>query len=290
MHHRIAVATCANMPLADLLDAPFLQACERHGLAAERVPWDSDIDWSRFDGCLVRSTWDWHHHPERFIAWLKTTSSVTRLWNDLELCLLSLDKRYLRLLASRGVPTVPSEFVSHEHRADIWPVSQRRHWPVCVVKPTLGASAYLAAVLRSNADATEWAASHQDFGGEVVIQPYLPTIETWGELSLVYIGGRYSHAVRKRPRSGDFRVQYEVGGTNSLMDCPRQEREAADMCMAALPRPPMYARIDLVRSVAGEPMVLECELVEPELFFGLMPSAADRLAVEIKQALAKEKA
>lgn len=114
--------------------------------------------------------------------------------------------------------------------------------------------------------------------GPALVQPYLPAIETEGELSLFFIGGRYSHAVRKVPRAGDFRVQPEYRGVITAETPAADEREAADAVLAAVEEPLLYARVDLVRGLEGRPVLMELELVEPDLYLGHSPDAARTFA------------
>jgi glutathione synthase/RimK-type ligase-like ATP-grasp enzyme len=109
-----------------------------------------------------------------------------------------------------------------------------------------------------------------------LIQPYLPAIESEGELSLFYLGGRYSHAVRKVPRSGDFRVQPEYQGVITAVEPAADEREAAEAILAAVEDRLLYARVDLVRGLEGRPVLMELELVEPDLYLGHAPDRGRR--------------
>ena len=120
--------------------------------------------------------------------------------------------------------------------------------------------------------------------GPVLVQAWMPTILDRGELSVVLIDGRVSHAVRKVPAKGEFRVQIEFGGTYTPTEPTAREagvaRDAHDAAARAHNggEPLLYARVDLVEPTPDTPAVIELELIEPELFFPNVPEAAPRFA------------
>ncbi len=115
----------------------------------------------------------------------------------------------------------------------------------------------------------------------MMIQQYVEEIESDGEWSLVYFGGTFSHAIRKRPSAGDFRVQVELGGTAEAAVPPDRVRAVADALMAALSTTPVIARVDLIATRAGV-LLMELELIEPELFLSFAPRSSRALASAIR--------
>ena len=113
--------------------------------------------------------------------------------------------------------------------------------------------------------------------GDVMVQPFVTSVAEAGEVSLVYFGGRFSHAIRKQPAAGDFRVQDMYGGTVHAHQPTDAELAVADAVLARTPAPTTYARIDLVE-FAGAPALMEAELIEPELFLGATAEAAMNFA------------
>jgi hypothetical protein len=111
-----------------------------------------------------------------------------------------------------------------------------------------------------------------------MIQPFMANVLEGGEPSLLYFNGRFSHAVRKVPRPGDFRVQPEYDGILTPYDPAPDERAAAEAALAAAGEPLLYARVDLVRDLAGRPVLMELEAVEPDLFLEYDPGAPARFA------------
>lgn len=281
----VAIATCSTHPHAEPSDRPLLAALARLNIPATRIPWnDPAADWSRFSAATIRSTWDWHLHPAAFAAWIDRAGAATTLINPPQTLRWGLDKSYLFDLARKNVPTVPSILIKPADRSRIPDLAYAHNWPHFVVKPTLGATAWRTSFTMTGRDPLHaWRFANADYGGDALLQPFLHSIATTGELSIIAIAGRITHAVLKRPTSGDWRVQGDFGGTATLVDAPPEARRIAEACLAALPAPTLYARIDLVPDdrPAGVPapwLVIECEVVEPELFFDLAPAAADTLA------------
>jgi glutathione synthase/RimK-type ligase-like ATP-grasp enzyme len=222
--------------------------------------------------CIVRSTWDWHLHPEEFRAWILRSAARTRLVNTAKTLLWGLDKRYLLALQAAGLPIVPTAVL--DHIDEIRSIAAQRGWSRVVVKPVLGASAFQTRLI----DARERGTGEQPLvGGTVLVQPFLEEVCRDGEISVVVIGGRAMHAVRKRPAPGDFRVQVEHGGYEEVVPLDGDLKRLAEACWAAVPGPPTYARIDVIITSLG-PRIIECEVVEPELFLDRFPAAASALA------------
>jgi len=281
---QIAIATCRGNELARLADAPLVEAFHAIGIDSVRLAWDDeDADWSSCDGILIRTTWDWHLDPERFLAWLNVRAKANRIWNPVELVAWCLDKRSLIGLELRGVPSVPTVSIGslNSLRGFSSP------WTEWVIKPAFGATAYRTSVIRTSDDLDAWVRQNREFTGPLVAQQFQSSVLDRGELSLMYIDGEFSHAVRKSAKPGDFRVQAEFGGGAELATASSVDFEIADRCLHSLARATVFARIDLVYDEVGQPMVIECELAEPELFFGQCPEAAAKLAKTVARALSR---
>lgn len=278
MLQRIAIATCAEADGARSSDLPLLAAFRESGCDVEHVEWNrKGVRWESFDACVVRSTWDWQYHVEEFRGWIDRAAGGCRVFNAPELLRWGLDKRYLLELERAGVPVVPTVAVPDDERRRIGDVCEERGWERIVIKPSLGATAYRTVLLDAS-DADVWARQHADWRGTAIVQEFLTSVRSFGETSVVCIGGEALHAVRKLPRKGDFRSQREFGGGTELVEIGGEERAVAERCLLALPAETTYARIDLIRDEQGCSRVIECEVVEPELYFELRPLAARRLA------------
>ncbi|MFB6089577.1 MAG: RimK family alpha-L-glutamate ligase [Halobellus sp.] len=280
----IALATSADLPSLIDDDADFVAALRDRGATPEPVVWsDESVAWGDYDAVVVRSVWDYYRRPEAFAAWVdRLDSAPCRVWNPPATLRWNGHKRYLRDLAARGVPVLETEYVERGTDVSLAAVFDARGWEEAVVKPAVSAGAFeTKRIPEGDADAEEAWLSDLLGRRDVLIQRYAPEIVR-GELSLVYFGGDYSHAVRKRPEAGDFRVQSEHGGAvaaaSPSAELEEQGRRVVEAVTAELDGDvPLYARVDGVAR-KGTLRLIEVELVEPELFFRADPDAGARFA------------
>jgi glutathione synthase/RimK-type ligase-like ATP-grasp enzyme len=285
------MSVCAFLTTDDLSgyvtdDALAVAPLEERGWAVEFVPWRADAAWSRFDVVVIRTPWDYHADAGGFVAVLeRIVGSGARLENALDTVRWNLDKRYLAELEGAGVPVVPTRWSRGLKPAAV--EAAARAWGVAevVVKPTVGASAhdaYRLAVRADGSPAAELGERFRDRG--VMIQPYLPAVTSVGERSIVYVAGRYSHAIDKVPAPGDFRVQEEHGGDIRAVDPDEGSLDVARRALAAVPGPvPLYARVDLLPHPSLGPVVGELELIEPSLYLRMDAGAPHRFADAIAE-------
>jgi glutathione synthase/RimK-type ligase-like ATP-grasp enzyme len=275
----IAFVTWRGLPALSADDRLAAAALVERGMAVVPAVWDDPaVDWGRFGAVVVRSTWDYHHRPAEFLDWIERLEHAgVRVWNPPSLLRWNLDKRYLAELEQRGVPVVPTVTVPKGSGAALGDLLIEAGWDVAVVKPAVSASAH--ETWRTSRAGTEMDAGRfaaQVNAGDVLVQPYLSAVEQ-GEWSLCFLAGRYSHAVLKRPRHGDFRVQSELGGEVLIVPPGAPVVERAEAMVALLPHPWLYARVDACE--VGDTLVLmELELIEPTLFLHADPAAPARFA------------
>ena len=277
---RIAIATCSDHPELKGDDELLCEALGQRGCEAQSSIWDAEgVDWGGFDLCLVRSTWDYHDRYEEFLAWTRRVEAAASLRNPAGLIAWNSDKRYLRQLAGAGVPTVPTLWVERGAAFDPVAALAARDWEEVVVKPVVDLGAKNLHRVRAGEaqDGLTAVLARQ----EAMVQPFLPSLETEGELSLIYVEGGFSHAVRKRPADGDFRVQSIWGGTVAATEARPEHLRVADRALAQLDDPPLYARVDLFTDLERNPSLIELELIEPNLYLHTNPTAADRLATAV---------
>jgi glutathione synthase/RimK-type ligase-like ATP-grasp enzyme len=275
-------------------DAILAAALGRQGFAAERVDWARpNEDWRRFRGALFRTTWDYVTRIEAFRAWLDRAARETSLLNSPELVDWNLDKHYLADLVRHGVPTVPCHFLPRNSRGPLAEAMEAAGWDEAVIKPCISATAYLTyRITKDTASAVERELAQHRVERDFILQPFLQDVMTGGEVAVVVVDGAVTHAVRKVPAPGDFRVQDDHGGTVHPHDPAPDEVAVALAAVAAsgqidatAGQDPLYARVDLVRDGAGVPRVMELELIEPELWIRVNPSVADRLAEGLRRRL-----
>lgn len=275
---RIAIATCAGYPELKGDDELLREALRRRGCEAASVVWDGDgVEWGDTDLCLVRSTWDYHEKYERFLEWTRRAEAEATLHNPAGLIAWNSDKRYLGQLSEAGVSTVPTLWVERDSDPDLEGELAARGWEEVVVKPVVDLGAKNLHRVRAGGAAREALATVLA-RQEAMVQPFLPSLEAEGELSLIYIEGELSHTVRKRPASGDFRVQSIWGGTTAPAEAQAQHIEVAEQALDQLDEAPLYARVDLVTDLEGNPALIELELIEPNLYLSTNGAAANNLA------------
>ena len=279
---RVAIVSATPALGADD-DEPFLLPALRGlGAGPSVVVWDDpDLDWSAFDVVVVRSTWDYTMRRAEFLSWVSRTDAVTRLRNRPDVVHWNSDKVYLRDLVRWGVPVVPTDFFSPGEEP-----AMPGGVPL-VVKPTISAGSRNTA--RYAADEQAFALAHArqllDLGRTIMVQPYVASVDDRGETALIFIGGRYSHAVTKAALllPGERASEDKLFATEKItpVEPSAAERELAETVLGAIPfdrTDLLYARVDLVLLDDG-PAVLELELVEPSLMLPQAPpGAADRLA------------
>jgi glutathione synthase/RimK-type ligase-like ATP-grasp enzyme len=270
---RIVLATALDDPQITPSDRLYAKALERRGLKVEGAAWDGPRSaFADADAVVLRSTWGYYRTLDAFRDWTETMAATTRLFNPIGLVRWNLRKDYVGKLAAAGVRVPATRIVAREAAA-IERVFDEAGWHRAVVKPATGASGHAVELLTRGGigDAVPRLAA-----GDVLVQEFLPEIAE-GELSRVYFDGVFSHAIRKRPPSGEFRVNSHFGATRAAETPSRAMIEQAAAALRVLPEIPLYARVDgVVRD--GALIVIEVEVLEPALFMEFDPAAAERFA------------
>jgi glutathione synthase/RimK-type ligase-like ATP-grasp enzyme len=262
-----------------------LELCEAlalAGLEAEGRPWTDPIGPAEFDLVLPLVAWGYH---EAGSDWLRTVETWEKdglaVANPTSVLKWNADKIYLEELERRGAPIVPTLFVDRLTEERVAEAAEALQSDVLVLKPRVSASAWRT---------IRWMPGRSLDGGPegpAMVQPYLPAIETAGEISMIYFGDMFSHAVRKRPQPSDFRVQPEYHGIISAYSPSLGEHETAERALAAVGEDLLYARVDLVRGLNGTPAVIELELVEPDLYMRYDPKAPARFAAAVRELIGR---
>lgn len=264
---KIAIATSVVGVEHDVDMPQVLDTVRGYGTEAQAVLWDSGQDWDSFDLVLIRSPWDYPTRIAEFTRWIETVSAKTLLANPAEVVRWNLDKHYLQDLAREGVTVPTTRYLSANDSLPV-PVGD------IVVKPAISAGARNTGRYRpeDHGLAVEHVRMLHDEGQVAMVQPYLREIDSEGERALVFLGGRFSHALRKSAvlREG-------IGIDNNRFPHPdlraytpsEAEIEVAEAALRAIPGasgPLPYARVDMIPMADGKPMVMEVELIDPNLF------------------------
>ena len=297
MPTRIALVSAREALALDEDMEPLAAALREAGAEVATPFWDdAAVDWGRYSAAVLRSTWDYVERIDEFLPWAERCAQQTVLLNPPAVVRWNTDKHYLLELAQQGIPVVPTRFVEPGSiaaqqierflgdGADALTAGRTDSFAEFVVKPSIGAGSKDTARYRRHevARATDHLARLLAQGRSAMLQPYLGRVDEVGETALIYLGGEFSHAIRKGPllRAGAALV---AGLFAPEQITPRQpqsdELAVARQAYAALGSSrPAYARIDVIRDADDSPVVLELELTEPSLFFVHAPGSAQRFA------------
>jgi len=283
---RIALATSSKFPNLTADDRLLLQPLARRGIHAEPAIWDDAAqNWASYGAVILRSTWDYHLLPEHFLRWIDSLADMhVPLWNPHTRVRWNANKTYLRDLDARGVAIVPTIWPEAADRKSLRDKMGELSWTKAVIKPRISATAHRTQLVRlEDANSAQPLFDELRTGLGVMVQKFMHSILEDGEWSLIFFDRQFSHAVLKKPASGDFRVQNDFGGTDRLTDPPAHVLESAAAILRAV-EPTLYARVDGV--VEEEQFLLmELELIEPALFLASHPTAPERFADAIAKKL-----
>ena len=263
------------------------EALAAANITVEPTPWSAHVEdataLKAYPLVLAVIAWGYHRDHERWLA-------ATRCWAEAGVALANpasvlawnSDKAYLGRLEARGVPVAPTRWCDGVTLADIDAAFAEFGCEQVIVKPVVSAGAFRTLRLSPGQPLVEAP------DGRAMIQPYLPSIASEGELSLLFFGGKFSHAVNKRPVPGDFRIQVQFGGLYTPVASPPADALAlASQVLAAIDEPLLYARIDMVRDGAGQWLLMEAELIEPDFYLASAPEGGAAMVKAILERLKK---
>jgi len=269
------MATCAALPELHPDDRPLIRELEQRGVLVEGVVWDSARG-TDVDAVLLRSVWDYHLRVDEFLEWVGRFDLSKTFWNSPALVTWNAKKTYLRDLAARGVATVPTLWLDAENIARAEALLADKGWGEIVVKPAVSASAHdthrFTAARRAAALEHARALTSR---GVAMVQPYLASVEGYGERSFIFIDGEYTHAVQ---RQAVLSKPFESEAPAPRVEPSAQEFALCTVTLEALDQRPLYARVDVAPDAGGTPRLMELELIEPRLYFREAPASAARMA------------
>ena len=265
-------------------DGLLRQALEDIGLTVVRIDWaDTGFDWKSTRCAVFRTTWDYFNRFPEFDAWLSRVQNQTMFINSIQQVRWNMDKWYLNDLNEKGVRVVKSKFMERGDARMLRELFLELDCDDAVLKPTVaGASRHTYKFSLKDVDEYESVYYELISKEDMMLQPYQYSITKKGEISLIVIDGEFTHAVLKKAKPGDFRVQDDFGGTVHEYEPSHIEMELAENVVKACDPMPAYARVDLMWTNEGDLALSELELIEPELWFREYPAAARKLARAIK--------
>ena len=254
-------------------------AMEARGMRLHDVAWDStEEDWASYDLAIVGTTWDyWDRVPEFFSA-LERIEKLTQLHNPSALVKWNSRKTYLRELEAKGAKLIPTEWIETANEASVRAAFDALGTDDLVVKRQIGAGA---------------SGQHRLKRGEpipamphpMMAQGFLPTIQTEGEYSFIFIDGEFCHCLIKRAAAGDYRIQSLYGGKEEAVTPSADDLAAAKAIISVLDEPPLYGRVDMIRGNDGGLLLMELELIEPYLYPIEGPELGERMAAAVQRRL-----
>jgi len=283
---RLVFATCDQQPLVAPDDAPLAAALIARGVEVTPIPWTELDPYAILDAppILLRSTWDYHRVPTLFLAWLAALQDSGRtVWNPADIAISNVDKIYLQRLEDAGIAIPKTRWLDRIDNDAITRAMQEEGWDRAVLKPRIAATAYGTFLISAAPSLSDEELAPARASG-ALLQEVVPEIISYGETSIIYAAGAFSHAVVRRAKSGDFRVQQDFGGSVDAVSPSASLGSFAASVMSHVPDSCLYARVDVVESSRG-PLLMELELIEPELYFLYVPKAADWMAALITDRL-----
>jgi len=269
-----------------LLDDSILTAAlEKQGLHAIRKSWsDKNFDWSTTKYAFFRTTWDYFVRFDEFQNWLNITSQKTIFINSLELIKWNMDKHYFIDLNKNGINTVETHFIEKGTNVSLSEIYRLLKIENCILKPAVsGTARHTYRLNKFNISEHDSILKQLTINESMLMQPFQNEIIEKGEVAMMVLGGKFTHALLKKTKAGDFRVQDDFGGTLHEYLPSEDEIIFAEKAVLACSELPLYARVDILRDNNGNLAIMELEIIEPEMWFRRNPVAADILAEVIKR-------
>lgn len=273
---KIALLTCQNWP--NVKEKEYTLAAEISPKIEVKVEiWnDHSVDWARYDYLIFRTVWDYFEFPTEFAAWLKMLESKNiKTLNPLSIIQYNQHKFYLKDLENQGVAIIPTIFIPKNTGLDL-SFLKEKNWEKAVIKPAVSAGSYMTKLFSQNGiEAIEAEYKPIAVERDLLVQPFLSEIQDTGELSILFFKNKYSHAVLKKPKAGDFRIQSQYGGQYQAYNPSLDLIETAESIVKKFNANLLYARVDgIIKD--GKFLLMEVELIEPDLYFDYDSGAKKR--------------
>ena len=288
----LTLVTCLDMPQPDVDEQPLLDALAEAGIETRMAAWDDpEVDWNATMLTVIRSTWNYTADRDAFLAWARSTSSgKTTLRNSLGAIVPNTHKSYLASLERAEVPVVPTRWYMRGGKPGDADAMRALPWERVVAKPAIGAgSGGVRGFDLMSDDEVEAAAAHVTVlqaTGDVLVQPQLASIADEGERNVVWIGGDFTHTVRKGQR-----LDGEPPAVLGARPVSEDERRLALRALRTVPAYTnvelLYARVDMATDELGDLRVVELELVEPSLFLAEYEPALEQMVATLRRDCAR---
>ena len=271
-----------------LLEQELLKASlEAQGLKVDITFWDNpSYEWQETKSVLFRTVWDYFERFDEFWEWLEQVKTKTRLINSYELIEWNIDKHYLRDLKNNGIQVVPTYFADRGNNIGLKEIAKLNDWKHIVIKPAISASAFNTYKITNDEIEQNEQLFHELLQThDMLVQPFFSTISELGEASLMVFGGKFTHAILKKAKAGDFRVQDDFGGTVYDYNPTQEEIKFAEKVFQSCISMPIYGRVDIVWDTNKNLYLSELEIIEPELWIRNMPESGNKIAEAVTRIL-----
>ena len=278
----IALLTCEKFPNLYETDQPLIPELAKHDITASAAIWDDPaIDWAQFDYLIFRNTWDYYEKETAFNLWLDRIEALKiPTLNALEIIDANKHKFYLRDFEAKGISIIPTIFIDKTDALNLRDLIPP-HWQKMIVKPAFSAGSYQTeAFLATDLDSVNEKYKSIALQKDLLLQEFMPEIQTLGETSLIFFNRQFSHAVNKKPAAGDFRIQVQFGGKYELINPNRELITQAQNIVNTFPNSLLYARVDGI-VIDNNLHLMEVECIEPDLYFNLSEGARQRFVAAI---------
>jgi glutathione synthase/RimK-type ligase-like ATP-grasp enzyme len=274
---KIALLTCEKLPNLLETDQLLIPALAKHNIVAKAVIWDDKtINWQDFDVLIFRNTWDYYEKQEEFDNWLQKIEKIgIKTLNSIAIINQNKHKFYLRELQKKGFKILPTIFIDKTDNLAISKIIPK-HWKKAVIKPAYSAGSYQTSVF----EVQETDKINQEYQSiasekELLLQEFMPEIQTLGETSFVFFNKKFSHAVNKKPADGEFRIQVQFGGKYKLVTPSEILIQKAQEIVNTFSEDLLYARVDGI-IIENELHLMEIECLEPDLYFNLAEGSMEK--------------
>lgn len=270
---KIALLSCQNWPNALEKEQAFAAEFPKQFDIHVEVWNDPSVNWADYNYLIFRTVWDYYEFPNEFAAWLEDLEKQNiKTLNPLPIIKRNQHKFYLNALEKQGIDIIPTVFIPKNTRLDL-SFLKEKNWEKAVIKPAVSAGSYLTKLF-SQSEMREIEAEYAPFvlENDLLVQPFMPEIQESGEISMVFFQNTYSHAILKKPKQGDFRIQVHHGGTNQVYQPDKTVLATAQNVIKTFGGELLYARVDGILK-DGKFLLMELELIEPDLYFEYHPNA-----------------
>lgn len=274
---KIALLTCKKLPDLTPQDQLLIPELKKHNIDVTAVIWDnSTINWNDFDYLIFRNTWDYFEKENEFNLWLDQIEKLgIKTLNPLAIIKQNKHKFYLREMEQQGIKIIPTVFVDKTTELNLAELTPT-HWKKTVLKPAFSAGSYLTEVFET-ADTERISTQYKNIASqkELLLQQFMPEIQSVGETSLIFFNKKFSHAVNKKPVPGDFRIQVQFGGIYRLIHPDAELIAVAQKIVNTFAGKLLYARVDGI-VIDNKLHLMEVECIEPDLYFNLSEGSLKR--------------